>query len=148
MADELDLVKRLEHARATASNDDYSKPGTPERTRHVERLDAMNAASDEITRLRAQFFEHEQYIFELERDHAALNTLYKQDRTQLALKDKALEKIPSLIPTNWLDSLLTGPDAVRLSCPNGEVETLLLAVKARIEKHIAQALSPSMTDAK
>lgn len=35
------LADRLEHAIATASNDDYSKVGTRERERHVERIGVM-----------------------------------------------------------------------------------------------------------
>lgn len=46
-------LEALAHARTTASNDDLSKPGTVERERHCERIAAMEAASDEITKLRA-----------------------------------------------------------------------------------------------
>lgn len=38
------LAERLERAITTASNDDLSKPGTPERERHVARLAAMQEA--------------------------------------------------------------------------------------------------------
>lgn len=41
----VDLGKRLRHAITTASNDDYSKVGTEERKRHMDRLDAMSAAA-------------------------------------------------------------------------------------------------------
>ena len=49
-----DVVERLAHARTTASNDDFSKPGTPERDRHCERLAAMQDATTEIETLRAR----------------------------------------------------------------------------------------------
>lgn len=35
---------RLEHAIITATNDDLSKPGTSQRTRHIERTEAMRDA--------------------------------------------------------------------------------------------------------
>lgn len=38
------IAERLDRAIATACNDDYSKPRTRERARHIERIDAMNAA--------------------------------------------------------------------------------------------------------
>jgi hypothetical protein len=47
------LADRLEHATATASNDDYSKPGTRERDRHVERIDVMQEAAAAIRSMAA-----------------------------------------------------------------------------------------------
>lgn len=40
------------------------------------------------------------------------------------------------IPTNWVDSLLTGPNAAIGNQPYGcpDIEALLRAVKARLEK--------------
>lgn len=46
-------LEALAYARTTAANDDMTKPGTIERQRHCDRLAAMQAASDEIVRLRA-----------------------------------------------------------------------------------------------
>lgn len=58
MADTVEIegsvIERLEHAMTTAANDDYSKPLTTERARHVARLAAMSAAREEIERLRAE----------------------------------------------------------------------------------------------
>lgn len=48
-----DIVDRLKHAIATATNDDETKPLTDKRARKVERIDTMLAAIDEIERLRA-----------------------------------------------------------------------------------------------
>jgi hypothetical protein len=48
------IPERLRHAATTASNDDYSKPGTEARRRHVERVDAMLAGADEIERLETE----------------------------------------------------------------------------------------------
>jgi hypothetical protein len=48
----MDIVERLRHAAATASNDDLSSQGTEKRSRHVERIDAMLAGADEIEKLR------------------------------------------------------------------------------------------------
>jgi hypothetical protein len=45
------VLAALTMARTTAANDDYSKPGTIERERHCQRLEAMQAASDAIGRL-------------------------------------------------------------------------------------------------
>lgn len=41
-----DLARALRRSVATASNDDYTKPGTVERMRHADRLDAMTAAAE------------------------------------------------------------------------------------------------------
>ena len=44
-----------------------------------------------------------------------------------------LASIHNEIPTNWLDSLLTGPDKVDLSrCDNRQVEELLRRLKKRV----------------
>lgn len=43
-----DLVEELRVALRTAANDDYSKPGTPERARHVQRLDAIQSAIERL----------------------------------------------------------------------------------------------------
>ena len=40
------LADRLEYAIATASNDDYTLPGTIERQRHCDRLEAMRDAME------------------------------------------------------------------------------------------------------
>lgn len=42
------------------------------------------------------------------------------------------ERCANLVPTNWCDPLLTGPDAVRLplDCPG--VEKLLIGIQKRI----------------
>lgn len=45
MSDASALVARLRRAYQTACNDDYSKPGTEERARHVERLTAIDEAA-------------------------------------------------------------------------------------------------------
>lgn len=48
-----------------------------------------------------------------------------------------MDKRPSdLVPTSWLDPLLTGPDAVLEGYVYGpkDIERLLLAVKARLDK--------------
>lgn len=45
----------------------------------------------------------------------------------------AREKAAGMIPTNWCDSLLTGPKAVlKPSIDNGQIEDLLLGIKERI----------------
>lgn len=49
-----ELIQRLAHAIATASNDDYSEAGGRERARHVERIDTMRAAVDRIEQLTAE----------------------------------------------------------------------------------------------
>lgn len=49
MIDHAHLVARLRAAFVTASNDDMSKPGTPERERHVARLAAMDDAADALS---------------------------------------------------------------------------------------------------
>lgn len=54
------IRKRLRQSITTASNDDYSRPGTPERERHAARLDAMDAAI-------AALDERDRRIAELER---------------------------------------------------------------------------------
>lgn len=46
-----DLALSLRHAIVTASNDDYTRPGTQERQRHVARIDAMAAAADFLMEL-------------------------------------------------------------------------------------------------
>lgn len=43
------------------------------------------------------------------------------------------EKALDCIPSNWLDPLLTGPDAVIHKSPAPEIEALLNAVRARIK---------------
>lgn len=51
----------------------------------------------------------------------------------------ALDFAPDEIPTNWLDPLLTGPDAIAdLYSPKG-VERLLLALKERMRAYCEQA---------
>lgn len=40
------LVRRLRRSVVTASNDDYSKPGTVERRRHLGRVAAMERAAE------------------------------------------------------------------------------------------------------
>ena len=51
MTDPLAMLRR---AITTASNDDQTIPGSPERVRHAERLDAMRGAVEEIERLRGE----------------------------------------------------------------------------------------------
>lgn len=46
-----DIVFRLIHSITTASNDDVSEPMTEKRRRHVERVDTLREAADEIERL-------------------------------------------------------------------------------------------------
>lgn len=48
------------------------------------------------------------------------------------MKMIGLQQALDAIPTNWLDSLLTGPDKVINKSPCPEVEALLKAVRARI----------------
>jgi len=50
--DTQEIILRLRHAYATASNDDMSKPGTQKRARHCERLAAISDAINEIESLR------------------------------------------------------------------------------------------------
>lgn len=47
-----DITMKLSRAITTASNDDYSEPGTEKRDRHCQRIMAMREAIDEIERLR------------------------------------------------------------------------------------------------
>jgi hypothetical protein len=49
-----EMAERLIHAAATAANDDYSKPGTIERSRSTSRINTMLEAADELTALRAE----------------------------------------------------------------------------------------------
>jgi hypothetical protein len=49
-----DLAGRLKLSYATASNDDYSKPMTRERERHVARLEAISDAITELAALRTE----------------------------------------------------------------------------------------------
>lgn len=42
------------------------------------------------------------------------------------------ERCANLVPTNWCDPLLTGPDAVKLPLDQRGVEKLLLGVQKRI----------------
>jgi hypothetical protein len=50
------------------------------------------------------------------------------------MKPKKRKPLSDLVPTNWLDPLLTGPDAVlrgtKFNCQ--DIERLMLAVKERI----------------
>lgn len=48
----MDILERLLMAVVTASNDDRSAPGTKDRERHIQRMDAMYDAVDEISGLR------------------------------------------------------------------------------------------------
>jgi hypothetical protein len=54
MSETVAMEDRLRRAATTASNDDASLPMTEKRERHVERVDAMLAGADELSRLRAQ----------------------------------------------------------------------------------------------
>lgn len=65
-----DLIERLGHAITTASNDDYTKPMSEKRKRHVERLTTMYAAIDEIKRLRTVIRETAAYARALGRDYS------------------------------------------------------------------------------
>jgi hypothetical protein len=49
-----DLIERLDHAIATARNDDMSKPRTELRQRHVMRVQGMQEAAVELARLTAE----------------------------------------------------------------------------------------------
>jgi hypothetical protein len=49
-----DLIERLKLSYATASNDDYSKPATMGRERHVARLAAISDAIAELAALRTE----------------------------------------------------------------------------------------------
>jgi type IV secretory pathway VirB9-like protein len=51
-------------------------------------------------------------------------------------KRKPKTPLADLIPTNWLDPLLTGPDAViqGYSFTPKDIERLLLAIKERVRK--------------
>lgn len=57
-----DVIEKLSYAITTASNDDTSEPRSEKRKRHVQRIDAMNEAIDEISRLRTALWQrgHEQ----------------------------------------------------------------------------------------
>lgn len=61
--------------------------------------------------------------------------VYRHPDAELTNLRDALRSLPELIPTNWLDSLLTGPDAVIGQPPysGSDVEALLRGVKKRIE---------------
>lgn len=55
-------------------------------------------------------------------------------RAERAKSKEDAEKIIAIIPTNWIDPLLSGPDSPLSDPPYGcpEVEGLLLALKNRI----------------
>jgi hypothetical protein len=48
------------------------------------------------------------------------------------VRDLVIEECARAVPTNWCDSLLTGPKAVVGDLPGSAVERLLLAVAERI----------------
>ena len=51
------------------------------------------------------------------------------------------KRLSELVPTSWLDSLLSGPEKVISSgpCTNTDIERLLLAVKKRLQQAEAEA---------
>lgn len=57
--------------------------------------------------------------------------------------EQALREIPNAIPTNWLDSLLSGPDAVvrGLRYDSRDIELLLNALRERIVSIARAALN-------
>ena len=48
----MNLLERLSHARTTAANDDMSEASSEKRQRHIDRVETMAMAADEIERLR------------------------------------------------------------------------------------------------
>ena len=72
---------------------------------------------------------------------AAVNS-YSPDKDEKARAlVEAGKRLPDEIPTNWLDSILSGPDAVDLSkCDGRQVEALLRAVQDRLRTRARAAL--------
>ena len=54
-----------------------------------------------------------------------------QLKADLATAKQGLEDMPRLVPTNWLDPLLSGDEAVVKTCDNREIEALLLGIQTR-----------------
>ena len=53
-----------------------------------------------------------------------------------------LEEIPALVPTNWLDPLLTGDKkVVHREDSNRDIENVLMAVRDRIQSKITETLA-------
>jgi len=48
------------------------------------------------------------------------------------LRTEGRERVNGAVPTNWTDSLLTGPNAVIHDAPPSEIEALLIAVRKRV----------------
>lgn len=60
---------------------------------------------------------------------------------------EALTKMPEVVPTNWLDPLLTGPNCVVSNkSDTQEIEALLRAVKSRVKDVCVAALSKEKND--
>ena len=55
--------------------------------------------------------------------------------------ETALAATPAVIPTTWLDPLLTGPDAVLDECDCPSLEQLLLTLQENLKSHAKEALA-------
>lgn len=176
MADELDLVKRLRSESASIAQDtvnaladavDQMADGlkntdkkaaiwTKDIAKYLRACEAEgnskldSEAADEITRLRAQFFEQEQRIFNIELEYAALNSLSKQESTQLALKDKALEPFAKLLKAYEEDDPLFShvENHYVIDGIDHEDNREDVVITVGDLRRAAQALSPSVRDAK
>lgn len=56
----------------------------------------------------------------------------RQEKSDRARRDAVIEECAKAVPTNWCDSLLTGPGAPRCPLDNRGVEQLLRGVQDRI----------------
>mgnify|MGYP001605568856 CR=1 FL=1 len=95
----MDILERINRAITTASNDDLSQIGADKRTRHVERIDTMQAAYAEIERLLAQLPDGMKHC-------------------TIGFKECAVGH-GRLTATNWIDR----------GCPHCENERLLAALR-------------------
>ena len=60
-------------------------------------------------------------------------------REQLRVAKEALRELPNLVPTNWCDPLLTGPDAVFTDEPScRDIEALLRGIQDRQREALAR----------
>lgn len=63
--------------------------------------------------------------------HGTTNTLRALGAMGAAVQDER-ERCARMVPTNWCDALLTGPDAPKLPMDGPALEKLLLAIQKRI----------------
>lgn len=110
--------------------------------------------TDRLTKIREAVERDGMNIEDAYADRAWLLSKYDSLTAEVSRLEQALKEAHTLIPTTWLDPLLTGPSRVISrntgSITNPEVEELLRQIKAKVENHaidiIAAIVSGSQTD--